>query len=151
MLTLRPDPPAEGEPEDTPPTAWTVLSNGVPVGRAWRSRYADSYTLHIGEVTVVDTSIDNVLRQAQRRFGEPDTSPLPGWRHASDDDLPTSGERVLVHLSDDNSRTWVIASVNRATRGAVDVSFVTIVGGGRFQPSQVARYTYNAADIVRLA
>lgn len=70
MLTLRPDPPIEGAPEDAVPPAWTVLSNDAPVGRAWASRYSEQVTLHIQGVSVVDTSISDALARAQRHFAD---------------------------------------------------------------------------------
>lgn len=64
MLTLRPDPES-----GTQPTGWTVVNDGTPVGRAWKSRYGEAYTLNINGASITELSIDAALDRARRHFG----------------------------------------------------------------------------------
>lgn len=90
MLTLRQDPAIEGAAEDAPPPGWTVLSDGRCVGRAWRSRHGNTYTLHINGVSIVEASVEDALARAQRHFGDD-----PAWTDSSvgallDGDVPAT-------------------------------------------------------------
>lgn len=146
MLTIEADPRAAGDAPDEGYEAmgWTVRLNGQPIGRAWKSRLMDSYTMQINGLSITEQSLTGALDRARRYLGLDAEGqwPLPGWERATDERLPAVGEYVLVYRSHDDHPGWVIAQVHSAAPGAVDVTYNgTVVGGGRFQPSQIARPT----------